>query len=49
MNDGYIVIGIDEDKTRLRNIFEGRTTVEETVRNLVRKHTQKSRLGHERI
>jgi hypothetical protein len=39
----------DEDKIRLRNIFEGKTTVEETVRNLVQKHSQRSRPDYERI
>jgi hypothetical protein len=39
----------DDDKTRLRDIFEGRATVDETVQKLVQKHTQTVRLDYERI
>jgi hypothetical protein len=38
----------DEDKDRLRDIFEDRTTVEKTVQTLIQKHAQK-RTVHERI
>ncbi len=39
----------DEDKNRLKDIFEGRVTVEETVRKLVQKHTQRNRPEYERL
>jgi hypothetical protein len=39
----------DEDKTRLRDILEGRTTAEETVRRLVKKHTRKRKPDYERV
>jgi antitoxin Phd len=39
----------DEDKNRLRDIFEGRTTVEKTVQALIQKHSQKKRAAYERI
>ncbi|GHT85661.1 hypothetical protein FACS18947_4710 [Bacteroidia bacterium] len=39
----------DEDKSRLRDIFEGRTTVERTVQALIQKHSQKSRTAYERV
>jgi len=29
-----------EDKKRLRDIFDGRATVEETVQDLIKKHSQ---------
>ena len=32
----------DEDKLRLRNIFNGKTTVEKTVQDLVKKHSRKA-------
>ena len=39
----------DEDKKRLRDIFEGKATVEKTVQLLVQKHSQRGRTAHERI
>ncbi|MDR0520192.1 MAG: hypothetical protein LBG82_09165 [Clostridiales Family XIII bacterium] len=39
----------DEDKSRLRDIFEGRTTVERTVQALIKKHSQKSSTAYERV
>ena len=30
----------DEDISRLRDIFDGNTTVEQTVQDLIRKHSQ---------
>ncbi|MDR1320692.1 MAG: antitoxin VbhA family protein [Gracilibacteraceae bacterium] len=33
----------DEDKSRLRDIFEGKTTVEETVQVLIQKHSPPKR------
>ena len=30
----------DEDRSRLRDIFDGNTTVEQTVQELIRKHSQ---------
>ena len=30
----------DEDKSRLRDIFDGNKTVEQTVQELIRKHSQ---------
>jgi len=39
----------DEDKNRLRDIFEGRTTVEGTVQALIQKHSQKRRTAYERV
>ena len=39
----------DEDKNRLRDIFEGRTTVESTVQALIRKHSPKKRAACERV
>jgi hypothetical protein len=38
-----------EDKNRLRDIFEGRTTAERTVRALIQKHRPKKRTSYERI
>ena len=32
----------DDDKKRLRDIFDGTATVEETVEDLVKKHSQKA-------
>jgi len=32
----------DEDKKRLRDIFDGNATVEDTVEGLVKKHSQKA-------
>jgi citrate lyase gamma subunit len=39
----------NEDKTRLRAILEDRTTAEETVRRLVKKHTRKREPDYERV
>jgi hypothetical protein len=39
----------DEDKSRLRDIFEGRTTVEETVQELIKKHRPREKTVHGRI
>jgi hypothetical protein len=39
----------DEDKARLRDILEGRTTAEETVRGLVKKHARKREPDYERV
>ena len=39
----------DEDKERLRDIFIGKTTVEETVQDLVKKHSQKVQPAYERV
>jgi hypothetical protein len=39
----------DEDKQRLRDIFEGKTTADETVRKLVLKHRQKTKTDYERV
>lgn len=35
----------DEDKDRLRDIFDGKVTVERTVRQLVQKHNQKKSIS----
>jgi antitoxin Phd len=39
----------DEDKNRLRDIFEGRVTVEKTVQELILKHSPRRKTAHERI
>jgi len=39
----------DEDKKRLEDIFEGKTTVEQTVQNLIRKHSQNTVPVYERV
>ena len=39
----------DEDKKRLRDIFEGKTTAEKTVQDLIRKHSRKARPAYERV
>jgi hypothetical protein len=39
----------ESDKTRLRNIFEGKTTTEATVHQLIQKHTRRSKLDYERV
>jgi hypothetical protein len=39
----------DEDKNRLRDIFDGRTTVEKTVQELIQKHRPRRKTAYERI
>ncbi|MDR1422596.1 MAG: antitoxin VbhA family protein [Coriobacteriales bacterium] len=39
----------ESDKTRLRNIFEGKTTAEETVRRLIQKHARRNKPDYERV
>ena len=39
----------EEDKKRLRDIFEGKSSVEKTVQDLVRKHSRKVRPVNERV
>ena len=37
----------EEDKKRLRDIFDGKETVEKTVQDLIRKHSQKVQPAYE--
>ena len=39
----------DEDRKRLRDIYDGKATVEKTVQDLVKKHSQKVRPTYERV
>jgi hypothetical protein len=39
----------DEDKKRLRDIFEGKETVDKTVQDLVYKHRQGMEPAYERV
>jgi antitoxin Phd len=39
----------DEDKSRLRDIFEGRKTVEKTVQELIQKHSPRRKTAYERV
>ena len=38
-----------EDKNRLRDIFDGKTTAEKTVQDLIKKHSQKAQLNYEQV
>ena len=39
----------NEDKTRLRNIFDGTTSVERIVQDLITKHSQPISQVHEQV
>jgi hypothetical protein len=39
----------DEDRIRLRDIFDGKVAVDETVHELIKKHSKKERVVHERV
>lgn len=39
----------EEDKQRLSDIFDGTTTVEKTVDDLVRKHSRKATFSYEQV
>ena len=40
---------MDEDKNRLRSVFEGKSTADKIVQSLVRKHSQKRRSAYGRV
>jgi hypothetical protein len=39
----------DEDRIRLRDIFDGKVSVENTVRELIKKHSKKECVVNERV
>jgi len=39
----------DEDKDRIHSVLTGKCTVEMTVQELIRKHSQKAELSYERV
>ena len=39
----------DEDKRRLRNIFNGQTSVEKIVQDLIAEHSQVAKQTHEQV
>ena len=39
----------DEDKRRLRNIFNGRTSAEKTVQDLIAEHSKVAKQAHEQV
>jgi hypothetical protein len=39
----------DDDKSRLRDIFDGKTSVDKTVQDLIKKHSQTTASVYEQI